>query len=137
MKVILHLIFNTKNKVLLIFKHRNNKFHCLHFYCFMYNCVLVSKLFKMEVESFKEYLEAATVEKKQSLNDEILLRGTSYVFINAGRYSFFFGSRNQGSGALKNFQAAEGFYGKRNYIFRWEFMLISVHLWLTFPLCSR
>ena len=49
-------------------------------------------------------------------------------FINAGRY-FFFGSQNSRSGVLKNFQAVMGLYGKINYIFRWELMLISrVHV---------
>ena len=40
---------------------------------------------KIERESFKEYSEAAIVEKKESFKRP-LLRGTSYVYINAGRY---------------------------------------------------
>ena len=39
-------------------------------------------------------------------------------------------------GALKNFQAAEGLHGKRNCIFRWEIMLISICGWF-FCVCSR
>ena len=55
--------------------------------------------------------------KTRALSDEIFLRGTSYVFINAGR-NFFFGRHNSRSQVLKNFQAAEGPNGKTNYIFR-------------------
>ena len=33
---------------------------------------------------FKEYAEAAIVEKRRALSEEILLRETPYVFINAG-----------------------------------------------------
>ena len=83
----------------------------------------------MERESFKEFSEAAIVKKKRPLSDEVLLRVTSNVFIDAGQY-LFFASQNQGSGVSKNFQAAEAPHGKKNYIFRWEFML-------TFSLCSR
>ena len=54
----------------------------------------------MERESFKEYSEAAAVDKKRALIDKILLRGTSYVFINAARY-FFFGSQNRRSEIFK------------------------------------
>ena len=70
----------------------------------------------MERESFKEYSEAAIVEERRALCDEILLRaGTLYVFINARRY--FFGSQSRTSGVLKNFQTAEGFYGKKMTFF--------------------
>ena len=79
----------------------------------------------MERESFEEYSEAAIVEKRRASSDEILLRGTSYVFINAGRYLFFVG-QNRRSGVYKKFQAAEGLYGKGNFIIRWEFMFISI-----------
>ena len=78
------------------------------------------KRFKMERKSFKEYSEAAMVEKRKASSDEILLRATSYVYINVGRYFFF----NPRSGVLKNFPAAKGHYGIRNLIFRLEFMLI-------------
>ena len=63
------------------------------------------------------------MEREETLGDEILLQGTSYVFINAERY-IFFGSQNQRSGVLKNFQAAEGLDSKRNYIFRWKFIFM-------------
>ena len=79
----------------------------------------------------------STLSKLQTiknLSDKILLPRTSYVSIIARRY-LFFGNQNKGSGVLKNFQAAKGLYGKRSYIFGWEFMLIS-DLWLTFSLCS-
>ena len=81
----------------------------------------------MERESFKlvkEYSEASIAEKRRALSDKFLLRGTSYVFINAGR-CFFFESQNQESGVLKNFQAAEGLKFQKLH-FRWEFTLISV-----------
>ena len=38
---------------------------------------------------FKEYAEAAIVEKRRALSDKILLVGTSDVFVNAGRYLTF------------------------------------------------
>ena len=74
----------------------------------------------MERESLKEYSEAATVEERRALSDEILLRGTLYVFIDAGRY-FFFQSQNQGSGVLKIFQAARDFTVKEITFFDWNF----------------
>ena len=70
------------------------------------------------------------MEKRKTFSEEILLRGAFYVFINARRF-FYSEVKNQGSEVLKNFQAAEGLYGKRNYIFRWEFMLISICGWLS------
>ena len=64
-----------------------------------------------------------------TLSDKILLQGTSYAFINAGRY-FFCESQNQGSGVLKNFQAAEGLNGERNYME----IYVDINLWLTFSI---
>ena len=45
--------------------------------------------------------------KRRALSDEILVRETTYVFINAGRY-FFFGSQNQGGGVFKEFPSSRG-----------------------------
>ena len=91
---------------------------CLVFktiYSFLVNTHL--KYPKWKEKAFKELLRTSYSEKRRTLSDEILLQGTSYVLINAGRY-FFFGSQNRRSGVLTNFQAAEGLNGKRNYIFR-------------------
>ena len=56
------------------------------------------------------------MEKEEHSRDKILLRGTLYVYINAGRY-FFFEVRTKKRGVVKNFQAAEGHYGKISNIF--------------------
>ena len=56
------------------------------------------------------------MEIRGALSDEILLQGTSYLYINAV-IIFFFGSQNRGSRVLKNFQAAKGLNSKRNFIF--------------------
>ena len=71
----------------------------------------------MERESFKlfkEYSETAIVDKKElyATNFEEL-----HTFLSVRGDFFFFGSQNQESGVLKNFQAAEGLYGKRNHVF--------------------
>ena len=79
--------------------------------CLVFRTVVLKqfKIFKMERESFKECSEAA-------LSDEILLRGTSYVFINAGRY-FFFIVQNRRSGVLKNiFNQPKEFTVKKIYV---------------------
>ena len=56
------------------------------------------------------------------------------VFISAARY-FSFGSQNPRSGVLKNFQAAEEIYGKRNYIFSMG-IYVDINVLLTFSLFS-
>ena len=56
----------------------------------------------MERESFKEYSEAAILGRKKEL-DEIILRGALYFY-------------QWGASFLQN-RAAEGIYGKSNYIY--------------------
>ena len=75
----------------------------------------------MEKKSFKNTHYKG---KRGASSEDILLRGTLYVYINSGRY--FFGRQHLIRGVLMNFQADEGHYGKRNNISRWKFMLISI-----------
>ena len=86
----------------------------------------------MERESFKlfkEYSEAAIVEKRRALSDEILLRATSYIFINAGRY-FFFGSQNQ------KYSRSRGTLRLKKLHFSMR-IYVDINLWLTFSMCFR
>ena len=65
---------------------------------------------KRKLYTVKRILRSRYSEKRRALSEEI------YVFTNAGRY-FFFGSQNPGGGVVKNFQAAEGLYGKKKNTF--------------------
>ena len=77
----------------------------------------------MERGSFKEYSEAAMVEKEELYEIEICFEELRmFLSMGAGRYFF----RTEQAECKRNFQAAEGLYSKRNNIFRGKFMLISI-----------